>query len=65
MTKGKKKLDCKDTFLMFQSFGFPIEMIEEECKKSKIKFSKKNLKKNVKLTKNFLEQHQKENSNQV
>lgn len=38
---SKNKLSGKDAFLLFQSFGFPIEMIEEECKKNKIKFSKK------------------------
>ncbi len=38
---GKKKLSGKDAFLLYQSFGFPLEMIEEECKKEKIKFSKK------------------------
>jgi len=41
LTKGKKKLSCKESFLLYQSFGFPIEMIEEECKKNKIQFSKK------------------------
>ena len=33
-----KKLSGKNAFLLYQSFGFPIEMIEEECKKQKIKF---------------------------
>jgi len=40
LTKDKKEIDCKDSFLLYQSYGFPIEMIEEECKKRKIKFSK-------------------------
>lgn len=40
-TSKKKALSGKDSFLLYQSFGFPIEMIEEECKKQKIKFSKK------------------------
>jgi alanyl-tRNA synthetase len=40
LTKDKKEIDCKDSFLLYQSYGFPVEMIEEECKKRKIKFSK-------------------------
>jgi alanyl-tRNA synthetase len=40
ITKDKKEIDCKDAFLLYQSYGFPVEMIEEECKKRKIKFSK-------------------------
>jgi len=40
-TSNKKQLSGKESFLLYQSFGFPIEMIEEECKKNKIKFSKK------------------------
>jgi len=38
---SKNKVSGKDSFLLFQSFGFPIEMIEEECRKRNIKFSKK------------------------
>ena len=37
----KQNLSGKESFLLYQSFGFPIEMIEEECKQRKIKFSKK------------------------
>jgi len=40
ITKNKKKIDCKESFLLYQSYGFPVEMIEEECKKRKINFSK-------------------------
>jgi len=47
-----KQLSGKNAFLLFQSFGFPKEMIEEECKKNKIKFSKKEFRKE-------LEKHQK------
>jgi alanyl-tRNA synthetase len=39
IAKGKKALDCKESFLLYQSYGFPIEMIEEECKSRGIKFS--------------------------
>ena len=38
-TKNKKEISGKESFLLFQSFGFPIEMIQEESKKAKIKFS--------------------------
>lgn len=41
ITKGKKEISCKDSFLLYQSYGFPIEMIEEECNARKIKFSRK------------------------
>ena len=40
ITEGKKEIDCKNSFLLYQSYGFPVEMIEEECKKRKIKFSR-------------------------
>jgi len=40
-----KKLSGKEAFLLYQSYGFPIEMIEEECKKNKISFSKKEFEK--------------------
>jgi len=49
MNQEKKKLDCKDSFLLFQSFGFPIEMIEEECKKTGIKFSKEEFENECKI----------------
>ncbi len=29
MIKEKKEIDCKDAFLLYQSYGFPIEMTEE------------------------------------
>ena len=41
LTKDKKKLNEKSSFLLYQSYGFPLEMIEEECKKNKINFSKR------------------------
>ncbi len=45
VTLNKKQLSGKESFLLYQSFGFPIEMIEEECKKQKIKFSIKDFEK--------------------
>jgi len=44
----KKELSGKNTFLLYQSYGFPIEMIEEECKKNDIKFLKKEFEKEQK-----------------
>ena len=45
LTETKKELSGKDAFLLYQSFGFPIEMIQEECKKNKIKFDEKDFEK--------------------
>lgn len=49
LTQNKKELDCKDAFLLYQSYGFPIEMIEEECKQRNIKFSKKEFEEECKI----------------
>mgnify|MGYP000041230951 FL=1 len=51
-TKDKKELSGVQAFLLYQSFGFPIEMIQEESKKNKIKFNTKDFEKEQK-------QHQK------
>ena len=37
-TKNKKELAGKESFMLYQSYGFPIEMIEELAKENKIKF---------------------------
>ena len=37
LTKNKKELSGKETFLLFQSYGFPIEMTEELCVEKGIK----------------------------
>jgi len=47
--KIDKKISCKEAFLLYQSFGFPVEMIEEECKKNNINFSKKEFEEECKL----------------
>lgn len=49
ITHGKKEIDCKDAFLLYQSYGFPLEMIEEECQKRKIKFSKEKFEEECKI----------------
>ncbi|MCX6747016.1 MAG: alanine--tRNA ligase [Candidatus Pacearchaeota archaeon] len=42
---NNKKISGEEAFLLYQSYGFPIEMIEEECKKKKIKFDRKDFEK--------------------
>lgn len=49
ITQGKKGISCKESFLLYQSYGFPVEMIEEECKTKKIKFSKKEFEQECKV----------------
>ena len=41
VAKDKKKLSGKDSFLLFQSYGFPIEIIKELAKERKIKLDEK------------------------
>ncbi len=54
-TKNKKILSGKQTFLLYQSYGFPFEMTLDLAKENKIKISKsefeKELKKHQKLSK--------------
>jgi alanyl-tRNA synthetase len=54
ITKNKKTLSGKDAFLLYQSYGFPIEMTEELAREKKIKTNKKEfeeeLKKHQKLS---------------
>jgi alanyl-tRNA synthetase len=38
---NNKKISGEEAFLLYQSYGFPIEMIEEEAKKAGMKFSRK------------------------
>lgn len=39
--KELKELSGKDAFLLYQSYGFPIELVEEECKNRGMKLDKK------------------------
>ncbi|MEK6760306.1 MAG: alanine--tRNA ligase [Nanoarchaeota archaeon] len=39
LVRDKKNLSGKEAFLLYQSYGFPVELIEEECKNRKIKFN--------------------------
>lgn len=49
ITKDKKEISCKESFLLYQSYGFPVEMIEEECKSRKIKFSRQDFENECKV----------------
>ena len=48
ITKNKKQLSGKDAFLLYQSYGFPIEMTEELAREKKIKINKKELEEELK-----------------
>ncbi|MBT4375805.1 alanine--tRNA ligase [archaeon] len=43
-----KKIDGKESFLLYQSYGFPLEIIEELAKEKKIKFNPKDFQKELK-----------------
>lgn len=43
--KEKKEINCKDAFLLYQSFGFPIEMTKEMAKEKKVKIDEKGFEK--------------------
>jgi len=47
--QDKKELDCKTAFLLYQSYGFPIEMVEELAKEKGIKVDKKGFEKECQL----------------
>jgi len=49
ITKNSKEIECKDAFLLYQSYGFPVEMIEEECSKRNIRFSRKEFESECKI----------------
>ena len=42
-----KKISGEEAFLLYQSFGFPIEMIAEVAKERKVKFDEKNFEKEL------------------
>jgi len=45
LTKGKKQLAGKDAFLLYQSYGFPIELTEDMAKEKNIKIDIKEFEK--------------------
>ena len=47
--KNKKRIDCKNAFLLYQSYGFPIEMTQELAKEQGIQIDKKGFEKECKI----------------
>jgi alanyl-tRNA synthetase len=45
----KKTIDCHDAFLLYQSYGFPIEMTEEVAEEKGIKIDKEGFEKECRL----------------
>ncbi len=45
ITQNKKELNCKDAFLLYQSYGFPIEMTIELANEKEIKVDEKGFQK--------------------
>lgn len=45
LTKGKKQLSGKDAFLLYQSYGFPLEITTELAKEKNIKLDKRDYEK--------------------
>jgi alanyl-tRNA synthetase len=41
ITENKREINCKDAFLLYQSYGFPIEMTQELAKEKNIKVDEK------------------------
>ncbi len=48
ISKNKKEISGKDLFLLYQSYGFPIEMTQEIAKEKNIKINKKDFEKELK-----------------
>jgi len=49
MTQDKKEIDCKDAFLLYQSYGFPIEMTKELAEEKGLKLDEEGFKKECKI----------------
>ena len=49
MIKNKKELNCKDAFLLYQSYGFPIEMTIELAKEKGMKVDEKGFQKECEI----------------
>lgn len=49
ITQNKKELNCKDAFLLYQSYGFPIEMTIELANEKEIKVDEKGFKKECEI----------------
>lgn len=48
LTQKTNELSGRDSFLLYQSYGFPLEMIIEECKNENIKFNPETFKEELK-----------------
>ena len=48
ISKNKKQINSKDAFLLYQSYGFPIEITKEIAKERKIKIDEKGFEKELK-----------------
>ncbi|RLG12165.1 alanine--tRNA ligase [Candidatus Pacearchaeota archaeon] len=48
ISQGKKKLQGKETFLLYQSYGFPLEMIKELAKEKNIIIDEKGFREELK-----------------
>jgi len=49
IAKDKKEISCKEAFLLYQSYGFPIEMTKELAKEKKIKIDEKGFEKECQI----------------
>jgi alanyl-tRNA synthetase len=49
MTKEKKYIDCKSAFLLYQSYGFPIEMTKELAKEKGLEIDEKGFEKECQI----------------
>jgi alanyl-tRNA synthetase len=49
MVHDKKEINCKDSFLLYQSYGFPIEMINEIAREKGIKIDEKGFENECKM----------------
>jgi alanyl-tRNA synthetase len=49
IAKEKNKINCKDAFLLYQSYGFPIEMTQELAKERNIEVDKQGFEKECQI----------------
>ena len=47
--RHKKTIDCKDAFLLYQSYGFPIEMTKELAKEKNLKIDERGFEEECKI----------------
>lgn len=49
LSQGKKSIDCKEAFLLYQSYGFPIEMTKELAKEKNLEVDEKGFEKECQI----------------